>query len=163
MENENTFKTKTGYCHILPDKIVLTRDGIIGNISKTVNGNGIIKILLIYSAIAIYLLYKGYSSFIKEERFSALFFIIVAFYLIYSIIKSINNSATPMILRDKIKDVKFINAIPRVTRSRFEILFEDEKGKIKKRMIMLPGSLNDGENETKKALEIMKSEKIITL
>jgi hypothetical protein len=163
MENENTFKTKTGYCHILPDKIVLTRDGIIGNISQTVMGNGILRILLIYSAISIYLLYKAYSSFMKEERFSALFFIIVAIYLIYSIIKSTNNSATPVILRDKIKEAKFINAIPRVTRSRFEILFEDEKGKIKKRMIALPGSLNDGENETKKALEIMKSEKIITL
>ena len=63
----------------------------------------------------------------------------------------------------KIKEGKFIKAIPRVTRSRFEILFEDEKGKIKKRIIMLPGSLNDGENETEKAFEIMKSEKIITL
>ncbi|PZO28729.1 MAG: phosphoribosylaminoimidazolesuccinocarboxamide synthase [Flavobacteriaceae bacterium] len=163
MEDEKKFKTKTGYCHVLPDKIVLTRDGIIGNVSQTVNGNGIFRILLIYSAISIFLLYKTYSSFIKGQNLFALFFIIIAFYLIYSIIKSINNSATPIILRDKIKEGKFIKAIPRVTRSRFEILFEDEKGKIKKRIIMLPGSLNDGENETEKAFEIMKSEKIITL
>ena len=163
MESEKIFKTKTGYCHILPDKIVLTRDGIIGNISQTVNGNGILRILVIYVAISIFLLYKTYSSFIKGQNISALFFIIIAIYLIYSIIKSINNSATPIILRNKIKEAKFINAIPRVTRSRFEILFEDEKGKIKKRLIMLPGSLNDGQNETNKALEIMKSEKIIIL
>ena len=163
MEDEKKFKTKTGYCHVLPDKIVLTRDGIIGNVSQTVNGNSIFRILLIYSAISIFLLYKTYSSFIKGQNLFALFFVVIAFYLIYSIIKSINNSATPIIHRDKIKEAKFIKAIPRVTRSRFEILFEDEKGKIKKRIIMLPGSLNDGENETEKAVEIMKSKKIITL
>ena len=73
-----------------------------------------------------------------------------------------NYSATSTIERNKIKEVKFIDAKYGATRSRFEVLFEDEKGKIKTRLILLPGSLNDGENETKKALEIMKTEKIYT-
>ena len=163
MENEKIFKTKTGYCHILPDKIVLTRDGVIGNFSEIVVGNIVSRILIIYSAISIFLLYSAYSDFQKEKNISAIFFVIVAIFLIYSILKSINNSATPIIARDKIKEAKFINVIPRVTRSRFEILFEDKNGKIKKRLILLPGSLNDGENETEKAVEIMKSENIITL
>ncbi len=41
MENEKIFKTKTGFCHVFPDKIVLTRDGVVGNISKVLIGNNI--------------------------------------------------------------------------------------------------------------------------
>ena len=163
MENEKRFKTKTGYCHILPDKIVLTRDGIIGNISQTVVGNGIFRILIIYSAFSIFLLYFAFKAYQENKIFTTLFHIVFAGYLFYKIKQSMNYSATSSIERNKIKEVKFIDAKYGATRSRFDVLFEDEKGKIKTRLILLPGSLNDGENETKKALEIMKSEKIITL
>jgi hypothetical protein len=40
-------------------------------------------------------------------------------------------------------------------------VFNDDKKKLKKRLIMLPGSLNDGKNETEKALQIMRSEGMI--
>ncbi|WP_163409559.1 phosphoribosylaminoimidazolesuccinocarboxamide synthase [Flavobacterium ajazii] len=163
MENEKIFKTKTGFCHVLSDKIILTRDGIIGNVSKIIVGNGITKILIIYSGIAIFLAYNAFTSFQNKETVSALFFSLLAVFLIYSISKSLNNSATPIIDRNKIKEAKFINGKTGLTRSRFEIMFEDENGKLKKRLIMLPGSLSDGSNETEKALEIMKSERIITL
>ena len=161
METEKKFKTKTGFCHILPDKIILTRDGIIGNVAKITVGNGINRILIIYSAISIFLIYSAYSNFKKDEKFSAIFFSLIAFYLIYNIIKSRNNSASPIIERNKIKGVKFHNGKIGITRSRFEIKFEDENGKIKNRLIMLAGSLNDGKRETENALEIMKSENLI--
>ena len=82
--------------------------------------------------------------------------------LIYGIVNSINNSATPIIDREKIKEVKFKKAIAGLTRSRFEVLFEDEQGKIKKRLIMLPGSSTDGKSATAKAIKIMTDEKLIT-
>jgi len=34
MDNEKKFKTKTGFCHILADKLILTRDGIVGNVAN---------------------------------------------------------------------------------------------------------------------------------
>ena len=61
MEIEKKFKTKTGYCHVLSDKIVLTRDGVIGNIAEITVGKGITRILLIYSGIVIF------SSFFKYK------------------------------------------------------------------------------------------------
>ena len=161
MESEKKFKTKTGFCHILPDKIILTRDGVIGNVAKITVGNGIARTLIIYSIISLYLLYSAFNSYQKGENVFAFFYGILASFLIYGIVKSINNSATPIIERSKIKEAKFINAISGLTRSRFEIVFKDNNGKLKKRLIILPGSLNDGHNETAKALEIMKSEKII--
>jgi hypothetical protein len=161
METEKKFITKTGFCHILPDKIILTRDGIIGNVAKTIVGNEINRILLIYSGTSIFLIYSAYTSFKNNEQLSAIFFSAVALYLIYNIFRSINNSATPIIERNKIKEVKFYNGKVGLTRSRFEIKFEDENGKLKNRLIMLPGSLNDGKKETENALEIMKNEKLI--
>ena len=104
MENEKIFKTKTGFCHILPDKIVLTRNGIIGNGAKVVSGNNIYRILIIYSAISIFLIYFAFSNYQKGENFSAIFYGLISLYLIYEIIKSVNNSATPIILRNKIKE-----------------------------------------------------------
>ena len=162
MDNEKTFKTKTGYCHILPDKIILTRDGIIGNVAKVTVGNNISRILIIYGGLTVAFLYFAFNSYQGRQIVQAVLFTLAALYLAYGILNSLNNSATPIIDRNKIKQVKLKKAIIGLTRSRFEVLFEDENGKIKKRLIMLPGSLTDGQNETEKAIEIMTSEALIT-
>ena len=162
MDNEKTFKTKTGYCHILPDKIVLTRDGIIGNLATVTVGNNISRILVIYGGLSIGLFYFAFDKYRNGQIVQPIIFGLFGIYLVYGIVNSINNSATPIIDRQNIKEVKFKKAIVGLTRSRFKVLFEDEQGKIKKRLIMLPGSLTDGQNETEKALKIMTDEKLIT-
>lgn len=161
MESEKTFKTKTGFCHILPDKIVLTRDGVVGNVAKVTVGNNIARILIIYGAITVGLFYFGYEAYKNGQTLQPILFGLIGLYLIYGIVSSLNNSATPIIDREKIKDVKLKKAVKGLTRSRFEVLFEDENGKIKKRLIMLPGSLTNGQNETEKAVEIMREEQLM--
>ena len=81
--------------------------------------------------------------------------------MLFKIKQSLNFSATPIIERNKIKEVKFYDAKFGATRSRFEVIFEDENGNLKTRLILLPGSLDNGESETKKALQIMKAEKLL--
>lgn len=161
MESEKTFKTKTGFCHILPDKVVLTRDGVVGNVAKVTVGNNIVRIHIIYGAITVGLFYFGYEAFINGQTLQPILFGLIGLYLIYGIVSSLNNSATSIINREKIKDVKLKKAFKGLTRSRFEVLFEDENGKIKKRLIMLPSSLTDGQNETEKAVEIMREEQLL--
>ena len=51
------FKTKTGFFHILPDKIVLTRDHFLA--ARVTVGNNIARILRIYGAITVGLFYFG--------------------------------------------------------------------------------------------------------
>ena len=162
MDNDKTFKTKTGFCHILPDKIVLTRDGIIGNVAKVTVGNNISRILLIYGGLSIAFFYYSFTSYKNSQIFQPILYGLLGLYLIYGIINSLNNSAKPIIDRNKIREVKLKKTIVGVTRSRFEVYFEDENGKIKKRLIMLPGSMTDGQNETEKAIKIMLEEKLIT-
>ena len=161
MENEKTFKTKTGFCHISPNKIILTRDGIIGNVAKVTVGKNITRILIIYGGLSAFLLYSAFNSFQKGQVPISTLYLIVGLFLIYGIFASLNNSATPIIERNKIKSIKFKKATFGITRSRFEILFEEENGKIKKRLIMLPGSMSNGQNETERAIEIMKEEKLM--
>lgn len=161
MEEEKTFKTKTGYCHILPDRIVLTRDGIVGNVAKVAVGNGIARILIIYGVIIIGLFYFAFSAFQNGQTMRPILFGLIGIYLIYGIINSLNNSATPVIDREMIKEVRFKKAIKGLTRSRFEVMFRDDNGKTKKRLIMLPGSMSDGDIETEKAVEIMKAAKLL--
>lgn len=161
MENKNTFKTKTGFCHILPHKIILTRDGIIGNVAKAAVGKNTSRVLVIYGVLSTFLLYSALDSFQRDEFPISIVYSIVGLFLIYGIFTSLNNSATPIIERNKIKSVKFKKAIFGITRSRFEILFEENNGKIKKRIIMLPGSMSNGQKETEKAIRIMKDVKLI--
>ncbi|MGY6647503.1 phosphoribosylaminoimidazolesuccinocarboxamide synthase [Wenyingzhuangia sp. IMCC45574] len=161
MEIEKIFKTKTGFCHILPDKIILTRDGIIGKVSKVTVGNNISRILLIYVGLSLFLLYSAFNSFQKSQTFMSVLYGIIGLFLIYGIFISLNNSATSIIERNKIKGIKIKKAILGLTRSRFEVLFEDDNGKIKKRLIMLPDSMVDGQNETEKAIRIMMEEKLL--
>ena len=155
------FKTKTGFCHILDDKIVLTRDGIVGDIAKLTSGNNIYRILGIYGILSVILLYIAYTKIVKEDWIGVGFYCGTGIYLAYSIIKSINLSATPIIYLNKIKKVEFKPAKKFLTRSYFKVDFEQNDGKIKTRLIMLPGSLNDGTNETEKALEIMRNNGLI--
>ncbi|MCG1034995.1 phosphoribosylaminoimidazolesuccinocarboxamide synthase [Polaribacter sargassicola] len=158
MQLEKRFKTKTGFCHVLIDKIVISRDGIIGNVASVSVGNSITKILLIYAALSLFLLYSAFISFQKEEISSSVFFSVFGLYLIFGIFRSLNNSATSVIDKNKIKKIKFKKAILGLTCSRFIIYFEDENGSIKRRLIMLPGLLKDGQNETEKAKKIMQEE-----
>ncbi len=161
MKQESTFKTKTGFCHILPDKIVLSRDGIIGNVANVTVGKSITRILILYGVITIGFLYVAIEGFRNGKMLEPILFVLLGTYLVYGIFTSINNSATPIINRQKIKEIRFKKAFKGLSRSRFEVLFEDEKGKIKKRLIMLPRSITGGDRETKKALKIMKDEGLI--
>jgi hypothetical protein len=161
METAKAFRTKTGFCHVTDDQIILTRDGVIGNISNVAVGSNISRILLIYGLLSIGLIYFAYDSYIKGDTAMTVFFGLIGIYLIYGIIKNRNNSATSVIERRNIKNVTYNPGISGLTRPRFEIEFYDS-GQIKKRLIMLPGTLAGQEREKNKAVQIMKAEKLLS-
>src|SRR4051812_2432205 len=140
MDTEKIFKTKTGYCHILQDKLVLTRDGVIGNLSKLTMGNKIARPLIIYGLISVGFFYIAFKDFTNGQKPEGFFFVLCGLFLSLAVFRSINNTATPVIEREKIKEIKFKKAIPGLTRAYFIVRFENERGQIKQRLIMLPGS-----------------------
>lgn len=158
MNSEKVFRTKSGYCHVLEDKIVLTRDGIVGNIADVTVGNSIARPLIIYGLITIAFFLLAIKSINQGQILPALLFIILGLLLALGILKSLNNSATPVIDRDQIKQIEFKKAVPGATRAYFIVHFKNKNGQLKRRLIMLPGSLSGGQSETEKALQIMTEE-----
>lgn len=113
--------------------------------------------LLMYILFAIFMLYQSYDLYIEGSMVRMAMRLGIAALLLVVIFKSINNSATPVIFRNTIKDILFKKASG-ITRAYFIVNFVNDKGKLKKRLIMLPGSLSGGENETDKALTMMREE-----
>ena len=160
MESNNVFKTKTGFCHILPDKIILTREGVAGESAKRFVGSSLVRPLFLYGLLSAFLLYKAYSSLTQKEYELTAFFTVAGPWLLYGIVRSLNNSATPEILRSAIQKVIFKPAKPGLTRAYFEVFFT-ENGSNKKRLILLPGSLSNGSDETAIAVAVMRSEGLL--
>lgn len=161
MEEEKVFQTKTGFCHILPDRLVLTRDGVVGSVSQVVVGNRLGRILIIYGLAVAFFLFMAFSKYQEGKLIEATFFLVFSLFHVLIILASRNNSAAPVIERSRIRKVVLKKAVPGLTRTRFEVFFEDEKGRIKKRMILLPGTLTGGQEETKKAVKLMQEAGLI--
>ncbi len=158
MESYKKFSTKTGYCYVLPDRLVLVRSGFQGKITEVVSGNTISRLFLIYGILFIYLIYKSVTSYSEGETMMFVIHTIIALLVFINIIFSFNKSATPLIIKDKIREIKFVGAKPGLTRACFSVIFENEKGVNKKRLIMLPGSLSGKQEESTHAIGLMRDE-----
>lgn len=157
--NTTTFRTKTGYCHVLPDRIVLNASRNPDIVFQTASG-GIMQRLVMYGLLSLCLLYQAYKSYEEHAIHFVVLFGLAGLYLLYVVFTSINNSAAPVIQRAAIEEVKFSKTTPGLTRSYFSVFF-NENGKRKKRLIMLPGTLAGGVDETVIAVEIMKREGVL--
>lgn len=155
---DNKFKTKTGFCYVLPDRIILTREGLLGKFANAYSGKGSQKALIVQGVLIGVIIYLGFLQYSRGNFVSIGFYGIIALILSYGFITSWKNSGTPVIDRNKVKEVKFIKGVSGATRDRFEVFFENEEGKIKKRLIILPASLSKGDKEANKALTLFKSE-----
>ena len=160
---EKIFRTKTGFCHLTDDKIILTRDGVIGNVSKVVVGDNIARILVFYMLLAATLIYLAYNNYQKGDTTVAAIFVLLALYLVYGVVKSRKNTASPIIERKDIKSVAYNPGIRGLTRPRFTVTFVNEHGQMKQRLIMLPGTMSGGQAETKTAVQIMTDEGLLKL
>lgn len=159
MNPENTFRTKTGYCHLLPEKIVFTRDGVIGTLAQATSGKNIYQSLILYGITAIGMFYFAFNSYQRGETLWTLIMGFGGLYLINAVIRSRNHSATSTINRTSIVKTEFQKGIPGLTRGRFVVEFKDTSGNLKKRLIMLPGTLAGNEHERDQAIELMEKER----
>jgi len=151
-----SFKTKTGYCHLLEDRIVLSKESKLSEIDEVMTRKSIGKTLTLYGAFAVGLLYLAFQSYSKDEQAQTTIIAALALFLIYGIVVSINNSTTPIVMRNQIIQTKFKKAIFGITRARFEVFFKDENGKLKKRLILLPGAAANGKELSKRAVQVMR-------
>jgi len=161
--SENTFRTKTGICTITPDQIILSREGVRGKVAEAITGNSSIKrILMIYALIGICALAFGISLFLKNDLVTGSLCSLVGIFFLWGVIASRNNSALPIIERSTIREVRATPPHPPATRGYFTVLFTC-KGKTRKRLIMLPGSMNNGQKEYERASSVLEQAGLLTI
>ncbi len=158
---ENNFKTKTGFCHVLKDRIVLSKNGIVEDVKPITVGKGVYALVFIDIALSLGLFYFAVDSFLVENWMAVGFFVVMGLVVLRASMKILRYSPTPIIYRDSIEKVIFTQGTSFLTRSRIIIKFLDEKGALKTRLIMLPGAMMKGDKETAKAMAIFKEEGLL--
>ncbi|MCH8331529.1 MAG: phosphoribosylaminoimidazolesuccinocarboxamide synthase [Bacteroidetes bacterium] len=155
------FKTKLGYCHVLPDKIVLSRTPELGDLSELAVKNNINQLLILYVLLASGLGFLAYKSWTNEDGLTMSIAIIFCVYFIIGVFSSLNNTTIPVIERSRIQRIKLTRGTWGLNRPYFVIYMEDDEGKPKKRLIMLPGSMSGGKEATAEALRIFAAENLM--
>jgi len=161
METENRFKTKTGYCRILSDKLVLSYWGTLeGDQPFVRTRRKYVGRLAVYGLISFWALKNSLNDYYNQDWLPMTFSGLIGGILLLGIIQILRYSPTPVIERTSIRSLKFIPARKFISRAYFKVEFEHQ-GKMAKRLIMLPGSLSNGPSETENALKVMKKAGLI--
>lgn len=136
-ESKNHFQTKYGYCHILPDRIVFTNSKTLEDISAYKEGNKIIGTLILQFTLFFAMGAYFFTEAMKGDFWQMLTPALVAIVALVSILTSLRNSTTPLIMRDKISSINFVKGIPYLITPHFVIWFYDSKNRKRKRIVML--------------------------
>lgn len=156
-ETSRIFKTKTGTCQVTREKLVLTRSGLTGNAARGLFGNSITRALVLYGTVGFAALVYAVIMILSENYGQAVLFGLIGVYFAYNVFASFKNSATPEIERSEVKNIVIHSPRPPLTRAYFVVHFVRD-GKSKKRLIVLPGSMSDGNIEYENALSILQNE-----
>ena len=152
-----SFRTKTGFCLITPDDIVLSRSGLRGKMAQSLQGSSSIKKLLLrYVILGLVEITIGVYFLIQASYIIGAFLIFIGGYLLFQTFKSRNNTASPVIQRKAIESIVANPPAPPLKRGYFNVYFY-WGDRILNRIIILPGSLQGGVSEFDKALEVFEA------
>lgn len=157
IETTPKFQTKTGYCYLRDSRLVLTRGG---ERSTQVRCSPVISWLAVsfQFIMGALLLLEAYVVMQDEFRPLVIALALLSAWLLYGSLTVIlgRYSTVTVISKDSIQSVKFCRGVRGFTRSRFVVTFRNPRGKIHRRLIMLPGSMNGGNQVTdNEALGVM--------
>ncbi|GLB52992.1 hypothetical protein NBRC110019_20320 [Neptunitalea chrysea] len=164
MDTYKKFETKLGYCHVLPDRLILTEQStLVQHIEEYKETNKLPKAHISYLAIVLLLALKSYTAF-KDYKFvrSGASVMVILGYIIF-IIYNINITTTPMIPKKSIVKIKFKKGTKWLTRARLVVHYKSKKGTLKKRLILFPGALFKGDTKSKEAIDILIKANYLTV
>ena len=152
------FRTKTGYCHIMSDRIVFTHRGFLGRLGDLVLEGKIGRLLFIFGSLALLIFYFAFRKYQNDESMWAMLFFIIGLYIVYGVIKSATTSVHPIILRKQIVEVIQVEEVKGISPPGFEVIFKNGAGKTRKRIISVPGRFSKYPDELKTAKKLLREE-----
>jgi hypothetical protein len=158
MEGAKMFKTRSGYCFITPDEIILTQQQHLQKKPAKPAGDLSTVVLSLYAIAAAFVFYFSVLGFQQADYYPAAVLLIVSVGIMAYVYTARNKSFAPIIPRESIRDIELIKAIPGGLGTHFNIWFEDDNGQLKRRVIKLPGMFVPENTELVNAIKIMQEE-----
>lgn len=152
---DQTFRTKTVTCRVTETQIILSRCGTRGWLARVVVGDSMTRILVAYTMISLSTLAVAVRLCMLAQYLPAALLVAVSLVLLRGVIRSRGFSATPVVEREEITTVESHPPRSGIVRGHFIINFK-RGGRDLKRIIILPGLLESGEAEYKKASRILE-------
>lgn len=149
------FRLMVGVCHLYPDHILVARSGSPAEVNLRAEERRIGWFRLLYAALTCYLWYVAAAYAGRSPAFSWLVGAWGLFFA-WNVFRSVGISSSARIERAYILSVTFVQGIRYLTRPRFVIRFVDRKGRLRHRLLNLPGSLNGRDEAMRQALEAMR-------
>ena len=159
--SEHIFRTKTGACMITRERILLTREGARGAAADRIYGNSMGRTRLIYGSLGLASLAFGVWSLVNGETIAGVFLCVFGIVFLRNIAASRNISVAPIIDLSAIRTVEAHPPRPPATRGYFVVWFE-KNGKERKRLIALPGIMENGQDEYARAEAAMRDAGLIS-
>ena len=161
MLQANTFKTDSGYCHILLDKIIFNNTESPDEDVAHKEANGISKSVIVYSIVFSILIAGVISGILfSADLYYILIILVFALWFLFRIIYKIQHAHINIILRSSITKIEFKEAIYNLQNAHFVIHFKNSNNASRKKYIGLPTSLDNLENKQlqQQAINIMEEE-----
>ncbi len=155
-EDINYFQTKYGYCHVLPDRIIFANTKMLEEVSAYKEGNKVFGMLAVQFTIICAMLYYIFTEEFNFWKLLAPALIVIVFG--FSLVTSLRNSTTAIILREKIISVNFVKGIPYLITPHYIIWFRDNKTRKRKRLVILA---DISEKNISEALRIFRKASLI--
>lgn len=163
--NKNrTFRTKTGFCHVLHDKILFSKNEDIEKaLNETTENPNPISMKLILGLIFIgpvFIAYNQYSkSVIDKTTFIITLLILPIIYFLIS--KFLKLKTISQIERNKISRIKLYKSLGGLTYTKFVIYFEAENKKRMATAITIPDQNIYGKRDIDNAIKIFTEENLL--
>jgi len=148
------FRTKTGKCIITSDEITLERSGLRGRLASLLFGDNRRRHLVVYLIVGACLLACGIGLLFSNSPAAAIPLLILGMLCFLNLRLSRNLSAASVIRRDNIVKIEPHAPKAGLARGYFVVHYRDNE-QDKKRLIILPGSMDGGAAEYKLALETL--------
>ncbi|MDH5490995.1 MAG: hypothetical protein OEY14_03385 [Myxococcales bacterium] len=152
-----SFRTKTGVCRIEAEQLLVLREGGRGALAQRLIGESIWRVLLVYGLVGAFLLGAGAWLLSEGKILRGSLLAALGYGLLRAAIRSRHNTAASRIPRAQIERIEAQEPRRGVTRGYFTVHYRVGDA-LKRRLIMLPGTLAEGEREYRRAREIFERE-----
>jgi hypothetical protein len=154
------FNTRYGVCHLLPDRIELSRNDLTGKVVAWLYGKGYERLSVLYISLAVVFFLAALFCILIRNYFLTFFFLIFAGLDLYALRLNRGMSFAPVILRENIESVMYYPAVEGVSRAMFTVIYRNGDRKLLRR-ISLPGQYQNGDMIAEEALRMMRDEGLI--